>query len=59
MKLYIIHYREDDNSKTFECVTNNFDKWLEEHNSRRDFENNEKENEDDFEVEEISLRLYD
>ena len=57
MKLYSIHYKGDENNlKTFEGVTDNFEKWLEEHNSHR--EEDCQEDEDDFEVEEISLYLY-
>jgi len=56
MKLYSIHYKGDgSNPVTFEGVTDNFDKWLEEHNDGRE----NQEDEDDFEVEEISLSLYD
>ncbi len=57
MKLYSIHYKGDENNlKTFEGVTDNFEKWLEEHNSHR--EEDCQEDADDFEVEEISLYLY-
>ena len=58
MKLYSIHYKGDENNpRTFEGVTDNFEKWLEEHNSCR--EEDFREDADDFEVEEISLSLYD
>ena len=57
MKLYSIHYKGDENNpKTFEGVTDNFEKWLEEHNSCR--EEDCREDADNFEVEEISLYLY-
>ena len=57
MKLYSIHYRGDDqNPREFEGVTDNFKKWLEEHNSNR--EDGFEEDKDDFEVEEIGLYLY-
>ena len=57
MKLYSIHYKGDENNlKTFEGVTDNFEKWLEEHNSHR--EEDCREDADNFEVEEISLYLY-
>ena len=60
MKLYNIHYRGDDNnSRTFEGVTDNFEKWLKQHNAQRKAESNRKEDADEFEVEEISLCLYD
>ena len=59
MKLYSIHYKGDENnSKTFEGVTDNFKKWLKEHNAQRKAEGNIQEDADDFEVEPISLRLY-
>jgi len=54
MKLYIIHYKGDENNPYhFEGVTDNFDKWLEEHNSQR--EEDIQEDADDFDVEEIEL----
>ena len=57
MKLYSIHYKGDENNlKTFEGVTDNFEKWLEEHNSHR--EEDCQERADNFEVKEISLYLY-
>jgi len=58
MKLYSIHYKGDENNpKTFEGITDNFEKWLEEHNSKR--EEDCQERADDFEVKEIKLSLYD
>jgi|TARA_R100001443_G_scaffold102560_1_gene110755 predicted GIY-YIG superfamily endonuclease len=57
MKLYSIHYKGDDqNPRVFEGITDNFKKWLEEHNSNR--EDGFEEDADEFEVEEISLYLY-
>ena len=56
MKLFIIHYKGDENNpENFEGVTDNFDKWLAEHNEGR--ENQEKV--DDFEVELVEVDLYD
>lgn len=58
MKLYSIHYKGDENNpKTFEGITDNFEKWLEEHNSKREEDYHERA--DDFEVKEIKLSLYD
>ena len=66
-KLYSIFYKGDmNNPKTFEGVTDNFEKWLEEHNKDRvkqncdddDFSEDWEEDADDFEVQEISLYLY-
>ena len=69
MKLYSIFYTGDicGNPKTFEGVTDNFKKWLEEHNKDRVKENGEEdpdfaedweEGADNFEVEEVALSLY-
>ena len=58
MKLYYILYNGDENNpKHFEGITDNFDKWLEEHNSQRDEDSQE--HAEDFEVEEIKLYLYE
>jgi hypothetical protein len=55
MKLYSVHYKGDENNpRTFEVITDNFKKWLEEHNDGRE----NQEDADDFEVEEIELSLY-
>ena len=56
MKLYSIFYKGDicGNPKTFEGVTDNFEKWLEEHNKDRE----EPEGADNFEVQETTLYLY-
>ena len=58
MKLYNIFYKGDStgNPPYYEATTDNFEKWLEEHNSHR--EKDFQEDADDFEVEEISLYLY-
>ena len=56
MKLYSIHYKGDENNpKTFEGITDNFEKWLEEHNDDR----LNPEDADNFEVELITPYLYD
>ncbi len=64
MKLYNVYYIEQDQSNLFghmryETTTDNFDKWLEEHNAQRIEEGNEPEKADEFEVKPISLSLYD
>ena len=60
MKLYNIHYKGDDNnSRIFEGVTDNFEKWLKQHNAQRKAENNREEDADEFEVEEISIEFYE
>ncbi len=59
MKLYNICYKGDSNGNPpcYEATTDNFEKWLEENNSHR--EKDFQEDADNFEVEEISLYLYD
>ena len=64
MKLYNVYYVDEDDSKLFghmryETTTDNFEKWLEEHNSQRKEEGNRIEDADEFEVKPISLSLYD
>ena len=56
MKLYSVHYKGDQfNPRTFEVITDNFEKWLEEHNDDR----LNPEDADNFEVELITPYLYD
>ena len=59
MKLYNVFYKGDSNGNPpcYEATTDNFTKWLKEHNSHR--EKGFKESADNFEVEEIGLYLYD
>ena len=62
MKLYNVYYVDEDDSKLFghmryETTTDNFEKWLEEHNSHR--EEDCQERADEFEVKEIKLSLYE
>ena len=64
MKLYNVFYKDYFyGTKEYKCTTNNFEKWLEEHNKTRLQENDNDadfiEDADDFEVEEIGLSLYD
>ena len=60
MKLYSIHYKGDENNpRTFEGVTDNFEKWLEEHNKDRVEEGNEPECAEEFDVELIHPFLYE
>ena len=58
-KLYNVFYKGDSNGNPpcYEATTDNFKKWLKEHNSHR--EKGYKERANNFEVEEISLHLYD
>ncbi len=61
MTLYNVFYKGDSNGNPpcYEATTDNFDKWLEEHNAQRIEEGNEREDADSFEVKPISLSLYD
>ena len=43
----------------YECTTDNFPKWLVEHNKERAKEEQEPDDADDFEVEPIALCLYE
>lgn len=44
--------------RELECITDNFDKWLKEHNKDRIADGCEPETEDEFDVEEISPIIY-
>ena len=62
-KLYNVFYVNNDqggfeDSKTYETTTDNFEKWLAEHNAQRKAEGNRQEDADEFEVKEIDLYLY-
>ena len=58
MKLYSIFYKGDicGNPKTFEGITDNFEKWLKEYNSHR--EEDSQDAAENFEVKEVALYLY-
>ena len=63
MKLHNVYYVDQNESKLFghmryETTTDNFDKWLEEHNAQRIEEGNEPEKADDFQVDLTSLSIY-
>ena len=60
-KLYNIFYNGiyDGAEPYYEDTTNNFKKWLEEHNKRRVEEGNEPEGVEEFNVEPIALSLYE
>ena len=60
-KLYNIFYNGiyDGVEPYYEDTTNNFKKWLEEHNKRRVEEGNEPEGVEEFNVEPIALSLYE
>ena len=56
-RLYNIYYSYLDGN-TYEATTNNFDRWLKEHNNRRIAEGSEPESTDDFRIEEITPIIY-
>ncbi len=58
IKLFNVYY-DYDNSMTYETTTDNFDKWLEQHNKQRIADNEMPEDKDEFEVQEVSLILFD
>ena len=63
-KLYNVFYVNNDQAgfedyKTYETTTDNFDKWLAEHNAKRKAEGHRIEYADEFSVERINLSLYE
>jgi len=63
-KLYNVFYVNNDqggfeDSKTYETTTDNFEKWLAEHNAQRKEEGHRIEDADEFSVEPVSLSLYE
>ena len=58
VKLYNVYYNND-NSMTYETTTDNFDKWLEQHNKQRIANGEMSEDKDQFKVKEVSLILFD
>lgn len=60
MKLYNIYYKEDmcGNSRTYEGTTNNFKKWLKNHNDERIASGNMPEDESEFDCEMIHVECF-
>ena len=58
IKLHNVYYNYD-NSMNYETTTDNFEKWLEQHNKQRIADNEMTEHKDEFEVQEVSLILFD
>ena len=58
IQLYNVYY-DYDNSMTYETTTDNFDKWLEQHNKQRIADNEMTEHKDEFVVKNASLILFD
>jgi hypothetical protein len=59
--LCVVHYIYDTTltpSQALEVVTNDFDKWLEEHNKNRKADGEMEEKADDFSVEEVTPVIY-
>jgi len=61
MKLYNIYYKGDicGNPRTYEGTTNNFQKWLKEHNEDRKASGNMTEDADEFIVEPIHIQHFE
>lgn len=59
--IYNIYYKGDicGNSRTYEGTTDNFEKWLKEHNEERVASGNMPEDAEDFDVETIYIKYYD
>ena len=45
-------------TRELECITDDFDKWLEEHNKDRKADGEMEESKDEFDVEPISVIIY-
>jgi hypothetical protein len=63
-KLYNVFYVNNDQGgfedfKTYETTTDNFDKWLAEHNAQRKEEGHRIEDADEFSVEPVRMFLYE
>ena len=59
MKLYNIFYIDSSKQKYYEATTDNFHKWLKDHNDNRADIQLDEDDEDDFTVEELRLFLYE
>ena len=58
MKLYNIHYIESSYKLIYECTTDNFKKWLKQHNKNRLLDGEMQESESNFKVEAVYLELF-
>jgi hypothetical protein len=58
IKLHNVYYNYD-NSMNYETTTDNFEKWLEQHNKQRIANGEMSEGENEFEVKDASLILFD
>lgn len=57
--IYNIYFHDGCGNRDYVATTNNLDKWLEDHNEWRVSEGNDREDLDDFEIEEASGYIYD
>tara|TARA_R100000656_G_scaffold114651_1_gene87088 strand:- start:267 stop:470 length:204 start_codon:yes stop_codon:yes gene_type:complete len=60
-ELYAVYYNFEGRNyepRELECITDDFDKWFEEHNKNRIADGGEPEDTDEFDVEEISPIIY-
>ena len=58
IKLFNVYYNYD-KSMSYEATTDNFEKWLEQHNKQRIANGEMSEDKDQFKVKEVSLILFD
>lgn len=58
IKLFNVYYNYDD-SMTYETTTDNFKLWLEQHNEQRLADGNMPDDEEEFEVQEVILILFE
>ena len=58
IKLFNVYYNYD-KSMSYEATTDNFEKWLEQYNKQRIEDGNMPEDKDEFEVQEVSLILFE
>jgi hypothetical protein len=58
IKLFNVYYNYD-KSMSYEATTDNFEKWLEQHNKERIADGEMPEDKDEFEVQEVSLILFE
>lgn len=58
-KYYNVYYFDSNsNEKTYEITTNNFKKWLKEHNAERVSDGNEPEKDYEFKIIPVEMRTY-
>jgi len=58
IKLFNVYYNYDD-SMTYQTTTDNFKLWLEQHNEQKLADGNMPDDEEEFEVQEVILILFE